>query len=134
VTNTFLKEAREKNAFLPEEDAEAFTRFMEWAYTSGMYQGRIFGSTFGVGALSGQLTSQTGGKLLTQSLFINIIKINVVADDSNIKLFDIKFIVFFNDGLARPPCLPCTPRRRSEASRECPASCLPVTTAVRRYI
>jgi hypothetical protein len=98
---------------------------------SGMCQGRTFGSTFGVGALSGQLTSQTGGKLPTQSL-VNIVKINVVADDSNIELFGVEFIVFFHDGLARPLCLPCIPRRRPGASRGRPASCLPVATAVRR--
>jgi hypothetical protein len=97
-----------------------------------MYQGRTFGSTFGVGALSGQLTSQTGGKLPTQSLLVNIVKINVVADDSNIELFGVAFVVFFNDGLARPPCLPCPPSRRPGASRERPASCLPVAIAVRR--
>jgi hypothetical protein len=33
VTNTFLKEAQEKNACLAEEDKEVFTLFMEWAYT-----------------------------------------------------------------------------------------------------
>ena len=33
VTNTFLKEAQERNACLAEEDKEVFTLFMEWAYT-----------------------------------------------------------------------------------------------------
>jgi hypothetical protein len=33
MTNTFLKEAQEKNAYLAEEDKEVFTLFIEWAYT-----------------------------------------------------------------------------------------------------
>jgi hypothetical protein len=74
-----------------------------------MYQGRTFGSTFGVGALSGQLTSKTGGELPTQSLLVNIVKINVVADDSSIEIFGVEFVVFFGvtrDHLLSTPTQP----------------------------